>query len=108
MGAFLGPTGGFLIGMPIGAFVTGWLARRLAGRAPGTWAGVAGYAVACVVGGIAVVYACGVPWLASVAKMDLGKAALAVAVFVPGDLIKAAVAAWVASRVARVWPMPGR
>ena len=33
-------------------------------------------------------------WLASVAKMDLGKAALAVAVFVPGDLIKAAVAAW--------------
>ena len=41
MGAFLGPTGGFLIGMPIGAFVTGWLARRLAGRAPGTWAGVA-------------------------------------------------------------------
>ena len=36
MGAFLGPTGGFLIGMPIGAFVTGWLARRLAGRAPGT------------------------------------------------------------------------
>ena len=33
MGAFLGPTGGFLIGMPIGAFVTGWLARRLAGRA---------------------------------------------------------------------------
>ena len=61
MGAFLGPTGGFLIGMPIGAFVTGWLARRLAGRAPGTWAGVAGYAVACVVGGIAVVYACGVP-----------------------------------------------
>ena len=50
----------------------------------------------------------GVPWLASVAKMDLGKAALAVAVFVPGDLIKAAVAAWVASRVARVWPMPGR
>ena len=55
---------------------------------------MAGYAVACVVGGIAVVYACGVPWLASVAKMDLGKAALAVAVFVPGDLIKAAVAAW--------------
>ncbi|MBR8656196.1 biotin transporter BioY [Achromobacter sp. Marseille-Q0513] len=108
MGAFLGPTGGFLIGMPIGAFVTGWLARRLAGRAPGTWAGVAGFAVACVVGGIAVVYACGVPWLASVAKMDLGKAALAVAVFVPGDLIKAAVAAWVTSRVARVWPLPGR
>ena len=94
--------------MPIGAFVTGWLARGWrAGRlAPGpAWRA---HAVACVVGGIAVVYACGVPWLASVAKMDLGKAALAVAVFVPGDLIKAAVAAWVASRVARVWPMPGR
>ncbi|MNL73490.1 Biotin transporter BioY [compost metagenome] len=69
---------------------------------------MAGYAVACVIGGIAVVYAFGVPWLAAVAKMDLAKATMAVAVFLPGDLVKAVVAAWVASRVERVWPVLGR
>ncbi|KAG0910918.1 hypothetical protein G6F32_016793 [Rhizopus arrhizus] len=37
LGAFFGPPGGFLVGMVAGAFVTGWLARRLAGRATGTW-----------------------------------------------------------------------
>lgn len=108
LGAFMGPTGGFLIGMVVGAFVTGWLARLLAGRATGAWAKWAGYVVACLVGGIAVVYAFGVPWLASVTKMGLPKAATAVAVFLPGDLVKAVVAAWVASRVERVWPMLGR
>ena len=40
--------------------------------------------------------------------MGLAKAAMAVAVFIPGDLIKAALAAWVAARVERVWPMLGR
>ena len=55
-----------------------------------------------------VVYAFGVPWLATVTKMGLAKAAMAVAVFIPGDLIKAALAAWVAARVERVWPMLGR
>ena len=108
LGAFFGPTGGFLVGMVAGAFVTGWLARRLAARQSCTWMGLAGYVAACVVGGIAVVYAFGVPWLSAVAKMDLAKAAAAVAVFLPGDLVKAVVAAWVASRVERVWPMLGR
>lgn len=108
LGAFFGPTGGFLVGMVAGALVTGWLARRLAARASGTWQGLAGYVAACVVGGIVVVYALGVPWLAAVAKMDMAKAASAVAVFLPGDLVKAVVAAWVASRVERVWPMLGR
>ncbi|WP_313697326.1 biotin transporter BioY [Achromobacter sp.] len=108
LGAFFGPTGGFLVGMVAGAFVIGWLARRLAVRGSGTWKGLAGYVAACVVGGIVVVYAFGVPWLAAVAKMDMAKAAGAVAVFLPGDLIKAVVAAWVASRVERVFPMLGR
>jgi len=70
--------------------------------------GLAGYVAACVVGGVAVVYAFGVPWLSAVTKMGMAKAAGAVVVFLPGDLVKAVVAAWVASRVERVWPMLGR
>lgn len=108
LGAFFGPTGGFLVGLVVGAFVTGWLARRLTARAPGTWTRFAGYLFACMFGGILAVYALGVPWLAVVTKMGLAKAWLAVAVFVPGDLAKAIAAAWVASRVERVWPMLGR
>src|SRR5690349_19902987 len=42
LGAFFGPHGAFLIGMVAGAFVTGWLARRLAARGSGTWVGLAG------------------------------------------------------------------
>jgi len=108
MGAFFGPTGGFLVGLVAGAWVTGLLARRLAGRAERFWPALACYAVAYDGGGIVVVYAFGVPWLATVTKMGLAKAAMAVAVFIPGDLIKAALAAWVAARVERVWPMLGR
>lgn len=108
LGAFMGPTGGFLIGMVVGALVIGWLTRTLVTRASRDWAKLGGYLAACIVGGILVVYAFGVPWLAAVTKMGLPKAATVVSVFVPGDLIKAVVAAWVASRVERVWPMLGR
>jgi len=105
LGVFFGPTGGFLAGMALGACVTGWLARRAALGARNAGLAVAGYVAACVVGGIVVVYAVGIPWLAVVTQMEWSKAALAVAAFVPGDLVKAVVAAWVAWRVERVWPV---
>lgn len=107
VGVFFGPTGGFLVGMAAGACVTGWLAGLLAARASGGWR-FAGYAVACVTGGIGVVYAVGVPWLAGVTQMGLGKAALAVVAFLPGDVVKALIASAVAWRVERVWPLLGR
>ena len=47
------------------------------------------------------VYLFGVPWLAIVAKMGFTKALLAVTVFLPGDFIKAAVAAFLANRIRR-------
>src|SRR5690606_21274332 len=105
LGVFFGPTGGFLVGMALGAVATGWLARRAAARVQHGGLAVAAYAAACVVGGILLVYAVGVPWLAAVTQMEPGKAALAVAAFLPGDLVKAVVAGWVAWRVERVWPL---
>ncbi|KAK79235.1 BioY domain protein [Bordetella holmesii CDC-H635-BH] len=69
------------------------------------WRSLGGYVMACLLGGIVAVYAVGVPWLAMVTQMGLPKAAMAVAVFLPGDLAKAAVASWVAWRVERVWPL---
>ncbi|OZI48194.1 biotin transporter BioY [Bordetella genomosp. 4] len=105
LGVFFGPTGGFLFGMALGAFVTGWLARSWV-RAPGqSVRTVLAYGLACIAGGIGAVYLIGVPWLASVTQMGLGKAMMAMLVFIPGDLVKVAVASWVAWRVERVWPI---
>ena len=40
-----------------------------------------------------------IPWMATVAGMDLGRASWAMLVFVPGDLFKALLAAIIAQRV---------
>lgn len=112
-----GPTAGFLLGMIPGAVVTGWLATFFSrteqsrgdssshqpsktGQTP-AWQ-IAHYALAAVVGGLVLVYAIGIPWLALVTKMDFTKACWAMAVFVPGDLLKALVAAAVAQRIRRL------
>lgn len=105
LGVFFGPTGGFLLGMLLGAVVTGWLARSLVRTTSKPVLNVLAYCVACLIGGIGAVYLIGVPWLAWVTQMGLGKATLAMLVFIPGDLVKVAAAAWVAWRVERVWPI---
>lgn len=84
LGVFQGPTVGFLVGWLPGVIVTGFTFQALA-RMPVVAAG----ALASIVGGIAVVYACGIVGLSWVTGMPLAKAALASVVFIPGDLIKA-------------------
>jgi biotin transport system substrate-specific component len=96
---FAGPTAGYLIAFPIGAFVTGLIAfRRGEFRAARAF-------LAAVVGGIAVVYAIGIPVLAWRAGLDITEAArLGGLIFLPGDLIKAGLAALIAAGVHRAYP----
>lgn len=108
LGVLAGPTGGFLVGMLLGAWVTGWLAQAWSTRLQGRWQTVLALALACLVGGVIVVYAVGIPWLAAVTGMGLHKAALGSLVFVPGDLVKVALVAVVVEQVRRAWPMPWR
>jgi biotin transport system substrate-specific component len=107
LGVYAGPTGGFLIGMLIGAAVCGAIAQRVARSDGGALAAMPGYFLAALAGGLVVVYAVGIPWLAAVAGMTLGKAALAMVVFLPGDIAKAVLAAVVTQRVRRVWTFAG-
>jgi biotin transport system substrate-specific component len=101
VGVLMGPTGGFVLAFPVGAFVTGLLAERFAtGANPLRLFGT------CVVGGVAVVYAGGIPWLSLVAGLPLEKAALGSLAFVPGDLVKAGVAALAAAAVRRAGVLP--
>ena len=105
-----GPTGGFLLGMIPGAVLTGWVAgvapRGVTGAESRGWKTVAPQVLRCwvasVLGGLLVVYAVGIPWLATVTGMGLSKAAWAIVVFLPGDLLKALVASIVAQRVRRL------
>ncbi|MEV0617416.1 biotin transporter BioY [Nonomuraea sp. NPDC050404] len=99
LGVFVGPSAGYLAGWLFGAAATGWLVER-AGRDPG----LISLFVACVVGGIGVVYLFGVPVQSMITGVSLGQAAWLSLGFLPGDLIKAVLAAAVVRGTQRAYP----
>lgn len=103
IGVLMGPTAGFILGWIPGAIVTGLIAERF-----GASARPVPLFLAAAVGGVAVVYAVGIPWLWLVAGLPLEKAAMGTLAFVPGDLIKSAVAAFTAAAVQRAGVMTAR
>jgi biotin transport system substrate-specific component len=103
---FVGTTSGFLFGWMFGTFACGLVMRLLASRLGGnTGAGLwAAAFFASVIGGIGVVYAFGIVGLSWVAHMSLSQAALAMLIFIPGDLIKCGICATVVQTVKRGMP----
>ena len=99
LGQFVGPSGGFLVGWPVAAFVTGWLTER--GGAP--YKLVWGF-MANVVGGIVVLYLFGIVGLAISLHLSLAAATTACWIYIPGDLVKAVLAALVARGVHAAYP----
>ena len=97
-GVFLGPTAGFLIGFPFAAFVAGLVVEKW--RAP---VGLAAFAGA-ILGGIVVLYAFGIAGMAITLGKSLGEAALLSLPFLPGDLIKAALAGLVTHSLFQMRP----
>lgn len=106
LSVFVGPTAGFLFGWMFGAFACGVTMRLMARRLDGATGArlLAATFVACAIGGIMVVYAFGIAGLSWVASMSLSKAALAMLVFIPGDLIKCGICAVVVQTVMRGMP----
>ena len=98
-GVFVGPSAGYLIGWIVGAFVIGAIVR--ADRTKPTWQRTA---LGCVVGGIVVVYAIGIPVQALVLGLPLGSAALSALVFIPGDLLKVVVTTIITLTLWRAYP----
>lgn len=100
LGVFAGPTVGYALGFPVGAWVVGWFTDRMRGHYT-----LATGLVANIVGGILVVYAIGIPLQAwRTGTSGLVATAVAGLVFLPGDLIKAIVATTVAKGVLRAYP----
>jgi biotin transport system substrate-specific component len=94
LGVFFGPSVGYLVGYPVAAYVVGWLTERGGPRYHLPWG-----LTANLLGGVVVLYALGIAGTVLVADLSVGAAALGVLVFVPGDLVKAVVAAVVARGV---------
>jgi biotin transport system substrate-specific component len=105
LAVFVGPTAGFFFGWIFAAFVTGYLSERLvrpeqSGLVQGT-----GFFLAAVIGGVVVLYAFGIAYLAIVAKIGFTTAFFGSLGFVPGDVAKAVVAALVGRAVMAGYPL---
>jgi biotin transport system substrate-specific component len=102
----LGPTGGYLLAYPVAAFVVGYLAERGFSRRYVT-------SVLAMLAGLALVYLCGVTWLAAFARVGTESAAIGVQAalvtgvvpFVAADLLKLLAAAGI---LPGLWRLVGR
>ncbi len=99
LGVFASPSVGFLIGWPVAAFVTGWITERWRG-APLTL--VAG--VASVLGGIVALYGFGIVGMSIMLEKSLLEATALVTAFIPGDMLKAAIAGMLTAALAKARP----
>jgi len=99
LGAFVAPTSGFFIGWPFAAFVTGWIVERARGVPL-----VAIASGAALIGGIGVTYAFGIAGLTIVLDKPVLELAVLVAVFIPGDIVKAVIAGVLTAALARARP----
>lgn len=99
LGVFASPTAGFALGFPVAAFATGLFVERVRLRPAGLAAGLG-----AVFGGIAVLYLMGAAGLALVSGKPLAQAFALVSVFIPGDLLKAAICGMLVQAIARIRP----
>ncbi len=88
-----GPTGGFLVGWIVAAYATGYLAERMIAEDKGAMQQLSSFFVASAIGGIAVLYLIGVPWLSVAAGIPFSSAVTGSMAFIPGDMFKAIIAA---------------
>lgn len=102
LGVLFGPSAGFLWAWPLAAALIGWLTQK-------NWRGLTFLRafVINVCGGILLVYACGIPALAAITGIPLQTALTGSLVFLPGDIIKALLAASAAVFVKRGYPLIG-
>lgn len=95
---FVGPSAGYLLGFVVGAAVIGLIVERF--RTLTFWRVLA----ASVVGGMLVMYALGIPLQSLVTGFPLQTVATGSLMYLPGDLLKAVVAASVTVGVVRAYP----
>jgi biotin transport system substrate-specific component len=97
VGIWTGPTAGYLVGFIAAAIVIGLLTTHILPRYP-LWQGI----LVNLFGGALVIYLFGVTWLGL--RIGFGPALTSVFAYLPGDILKAVVAAVVVKQVHRAYP----
>lgn len=105
LAAFVAPTSGFLFGWIFAALVTGLLSERLVRPEQSALVQTVNFFLAAVIGGVVVLYAFGITYLGFSANIGFEKAFYGSLGFVPGDVIKAVVAALVGRAVMVGYPL---
>ncbi|WP_047463506.1 biotin transporter BioY [Rhizobium rhizogenes] len=103
LSVFAGPTAGFFVGWAFAAYITGYLSERLVKTEQTAIVQGIGFFIASVIGGVVVLYAFGIAWLAT--NIGLPTAFLGSMGFIPGDIVKAVVAALVGRAVMAGYPL---
>jgi biotin transport system substrate-specific component len=102
LGVLLGPTGGYLLGFILGAYVIGALANSRKNAGP-VWLFVS------IVAGHVIIYGLGVLQLSLIAHLSAAKAiVVGVIPFLPSDALKCAASILVSLKIAKEWRMLGR
>jgi len=99
LGLFFGVTGGFLIGWPIAAYVTGLIVEKWR-----TGSIVLVSAIASIIGGIFVTYLFGIVGMAIVLEKTLLESAVLMIAFIPGGIIKVIIACLLTGAIAKARP----
>jgi biotin transport system substrate-specific component len=95
IGVLLGPTGGYIIGFVLAAYVIGKLSEKVEHVSKPGLIMINAFNMSI---GVLIIYACGVSQLMLVADIGPGTAlALGVVPFLPGEIIKIVAAAYIAS-----------
>lgn len=102
IGVFFSPSGGYLIGWILGAYVIGFLAYRMKSVS------FIKILLANILGGILVVYLFGIPIQALMMNVSIDHAALLSLVYIPGDLLKVIVASLLAVKLQHSIPISER
>lgn len=98
VGVFLTPSAGFLLGWVASAYVIGYLCQRM--KTVAVWKMI----LINIAGGIVVIYLFGVPVQAMMMEIPVHQAAIYSLSFIPGDVLKAVAASFVAVKLYHVAP----
>jgi biotin transport system substrate-specific component len=103
VGALFGPTGGYIFGFLLAAFIIGWVIERLNKQKPVVlWQLI----IVFILGGSLVIHAIGFPWFLFSAKLSFSTDIFykSFVVFLPGDIIKVVLAAVLTMSLFRAMP----
>ncbi len=100
LGIFTGPTVGFLLAWPIAAAFTGYAIEKM-------WANLnfIKALIPCILFGVLIVYVIGIPVLSIMLGAPLDKVIVGSAAFIPGDILKAVIAAFIIISVKKSYPL---